>query len=410
MTALLSSLIACLPLVPQLPGTDWVISSGTTVTYDTTNGPLSLDDVTIEAGGTLRVVGPHEFRLRATGTLHIGGTLDLSGFGFGPSGGVVMFNATNLQQPGQPGGPGGARGGTGNPINYASCPVGGDAHPVPNSPFLIARGGETGISDTPNVNNRRGGGGGGGAFGPALPLVHPDPYNVLNDGRVARAGEAGALLAHGALHPDQRPQGGAHGASAFNDADPSNDFYGTKLVGGSLIVGELPFPLAGAAGGAGSNAIMTISFPAGWTPTGDEVGSGGGGGGGLGILLVRKLEIGPVGRLLCNGGNGGAGENTNGLNHVGGGSGGGSGGMVLVQARFIDLANASDNCIRALGGAGGLGADHQPDADCAGGDGGPGLIQFHVPNGMASVLLPSGASLEQLTVPTAHVLLPLTNP
>ena len=45
-----------------------------------------------------------------------------------------------------------------------------------------------------------------------------------------------------------------------------------------------------------------------------------------------------------------------------------------------------------------------------GGNGGPGVIQLHVPFRRGEILLPAGNELEQLTAPDAHVLLPSLPP
>jgi hypothetical protein len=79
--------------------------------------------------------------------------------------------------------------------------------------------------------------------------------------------------------------------------------------------------------------------------------------------------------------------------------------MIALQAEQIDLSQASPAALSALGGAGGAGANDILRAEGGGGHGGPGLIQLHVPAGdPARVLLPLGASLADLSTPTAHVL------
>lgn len=110
--------------------------------------------------------------------------------------------------------------------------------------------------------------------------------------------------------------------------------------------------------------------------------------------------------MTVDGGRGGTGENTAGLNCIGGGSGGGSGGMFVLAARRVDLSAASDACLSALGGDGGRGADNQAAGVGGGGDGGPGLIQLHLSNGLQDVVLPPGRTLADLSVPEAFVLLP----
>ncbi|MFN0008559.1 MAG: hypothetical protein ACKVXR_11705 [Planctomycetota bacterium] len=220
---------------------------------------------------------------------------------------------------------------------------------------------------------------------------------------------------------------------------------------GSLIRGELPDPWAGAGGGGGGDAIVSNSFPTTpFNPFGDEKGAGGGGGAGsITILALGSIKFGPRGRILANGGTGGGGENSGGGNitHIGGGSGGGSGGHIVLQsATQIDLSplitttgvNLPAGGLYAVGGQGGAGANNlggalpngvptSPQFDalpsnsypnttapcgvvnpgaagypfsnavgntapatvvaCAGGDGGPGLIQLHTPS-LSDILPP----------------------
>jgi hypothetical protein len=213
---------------------------------------------------------------------------------------------------------------------------------------------------------------------------------------------------------------------------------------GAVIQGELQIPWAGSGGGGGGNAINSSSFPTTpFDPTGDEKGSGGGGGGGsVTILALGDIRFGPHGRIDASGGTGGGGENsiqTGGVTHIGGGSGGGSGGHVILESSTrIDFSECITTSsppagIRALGGEGGAGKNDRggarvgvampPNHDvlptdsypsstspcgveagqagyaftnlvgdpgagsdfplgviCAGGDGGPGIIQLHTPS------------------------------
>lgn len=400
--ALTTALLA--PLGAQ--HSDWTILGSTT--FDAGQGLVEVGDLTIAAGATLRFVGDAPVNLRVHGTLRVDGTLDASGSGFPSSIGVTTFNTTNLQEPGRAGGPGGGRGGIGNVINFASSPIGGDGV---GGYFSTGggHGGESGFDASSSVDARRPGGGGGGALGPALPLVVPNPLDPLNTGRAARHGRDGSNLASSALDPASVPAGGLAGVVPFVDADPDNDFFGRKVVVGTgrIVVGELVTPRGGSGGGAGGNAVQSAVFPnPNWTVSSDEKGAGGAGGGGLLIVRAQLVVVGPEGRIRLDGAAGGSGENSSGINCVGGGSGGGSGGMLVLHARRIDLGAAQDACIRALGGDGGRGMNNMPDAVGAGGDGGPGLLQFHVANGANDVILPAGRTLADMTLPPAHVLLP----
>jgi hypothetical protein len=236
------------------------------------------------------------------------------------------------------------------------------------------------------------------------------------------------------------PVGGRPGPGPFTDADPANDFWGTMTtVGGTVIQGELARTWAGAGGGGGGNAIVSNSFPTTpFDPTGDEKGAGGGGGGGgLTLFALGPIVFGTAGRIDASGGTGGGGENstqTGDVTHIGGGSGGGSGGHVVLESSVrIDFSQCRSSShppagIYALGGQGGAGKNNlggatpgghavPPSADalppsfypaatspcgvvqgeagytftnsidfppyyipCAGGDGGPGIVQLHTPS------------------------------
>jgi hypothetical protein len=396
------------PQTPPIPF-DFVVQSGETVTYDTANGPLVAHNILIEAGGSLRAVGTQPLHMRASRLVRIDGTINVSGshwFGI-----VSIFSAFIFTTP-HPGGHGYAGsgdGGTSNPEFTTWCVAGGDALDPFGQPGPGGRGGESGFNRSPSLYPSGAAGGGGGALGPDQ-LVNPNPDDASNVGRIARSGKSGAPTAFGALTSQHPPRGGAVGRTPFIDNDPSNDFFGRKLdpITQTIIVGELVQPLAGRGGGGGGNSIRAATFPPQqlFPPSNGGLGAGGGGGGGLVIIEAIEIEIGPNGRLLCNGGDGDAGVNTHGGSSTGGGSGGGSGGMVIVQARLVDLSHASAECITALGGRGGAGANDVPDASGAGGNGGPGIIQIHVPHGSANIQLPLGMTLDQLTAPTAHVLLP----
>ena len=400
--------LAIAPLVFAAPASaqDWTIPAGQTLVYDATLGPVVLDNLIIETGATLQIVGHIPFRLTAHQSVRIAGRLDLSGRS---NPGVLSFNTTNIPEPGSDGPCGGGRGGTGSFLTTQSTPIGGGGFGAHNSVNGGGRGGESGFNPNSNSAFRRPGGGGGGALAPNQP-IDPNPQSPLNIGLIAESGRAGAPQATGAITNVSPPHGGAQGPIPFIDGDRLNDFWGEKLDPSTqtLIHGELPRPLGGSGGGAGGDASQTAVFPMmPFDPTGDEKGSGGGGGGGLGLILARSIVISAGGRIVDNGGNGGGGENTNGFDRIGGGSGGGSGGYLVLEANLFDLSNAGTNCITALGGRGGAGADNVFGAICAGGNGGPGVIQMHTPTGTESdVLLPLGKTLDDMTSPNAHVLLP----
>ncbi len=386
---------------------DFVVPAGQTLVYDTLHGPIQARNVIIEPGAVLRVLAPADpLRIRADETIRIDGTLDLSG---ADGRVVVYFGVGAIQVPGGLGGPGSNRGGAGNPNTTTWSSRGGPS--LTNFGVLTAfaaLGGESGLGPN-NDEWRRPGGGGGGALGPDEALPFP-PTAIQNVGRIAFDGRDGSPNALGAESLLNLPRGGSKSLIPFVDGIPSNDFFGHMRdpVSGMVITGELVAPEGGRGGGAGGNAIRGSTYPppTPWTQTSEEVGGGGGGGGGLGILIAPRIEIGMSGHVVANGGRGGEGQNTNGLNRIGGAGGGGSGGMLILQARVINLSQALPGALSALGGRGGRGANNVFDVMGAGGNGGPGLIQLHVPLNPNALLLPSGVSLSQLSAPTAKVLLP----
>ena len=379
---------------------DFVVSAGETVFYDTTSGPLLVRDLVIEEGGTLRVQGPNAFFVRARRQVVVDGVLDLSGF---DAKDVATLNTGNQLELGGAGGPGGGTGGSASTILTDSTPA-GSAGSDDAAAALGGGGGESGFApQTLGDEARRPAGGGGGA----LALDQPesdDPSDPDNDGLVAEPGVDGDAQASGAQTSLPPAKGGAAGTPVFVDGDPSNDFFGTRLdENGDLVLGELSRPLGGRGGGGGGDALPSSVFPTpNWTPASDEKGGGGGGGGGLGIVFTRELKVGALGQIKADGGQGARGENTLFLNSIGGNGGGGSGGYLVLQALTIDLSEASDSALRAVGGLGGVDAGGTLDGD--GGNGGPGVIQLHTPGG-AGIVLPAGQTLADVSRPDAWSLL-----
>jgi hypothetical protein len=384
---------------------DWVIPAGQVVQYVTGPTKIHVNSLRIEPGAVLRIVGKHEFHVVAS-SIEIDGTLDASGWNALD---VATLSTGNLAEPGALGAAGGGRGGTGNPVTSSSSAQGGAGFGIYDGfSGLGGGGGESGFDATASTNpdKRRGAGGGGGAFGP----------DVVSGGSglVAMKGADGSPSATGCVTGLNPPKGGAIAKRPFVDADANNDYFGMKLDGlGFPQPGELAYPRPGVGGGAGGNSCAGPTFPTpAWTIASDEKGAGGGGGGGLLIAEARTLRIGAAGRIVANGGNGASGENSLFLNHVGAGSGGGSGGMIVLQANAIDLTQAVPGAFEARGGKGGAGQTADPLSAGSGGNGGPGLVQVHAVNG-AAVAYPPGyatpaAALKVLSVPPAHLLLPVT--
>ncbi|QDV06486.1 hypothetical protein Poly30_19960 [Planctomycetes bacterium Poly30] len=412
--------LAALALAPlaAAQGQDLIIPSGSTVVYNTAvSGPIEVNRFIIERDATFAVVGTLPLKISAA-SVEIDGTLSASGQN---NSGVTTLNTTNQPSIGSPGAAGGGSGGTGSVLTNASTPAGlpGDeAYGIqfPGLPPGGGQGGETGYAPLGPMakENRRGAGGGGGALAANQP-VSMDPFAEENIGLIALPGMDGGPNGTGAISGTMRAAGGLPGLPVFQDGNPDNDFWGMKVTPTGTIIGEVRRPLPGRGGGAGGDAVASATFPLSpFFAGGDEKGAGGGGGGGLVLIVARTFRLGEEGRLMANGGHGGGGENTIFFDRVGGGSGGGSGGWIVLESPMMNLSQASDASITALGGRGGEGRENRfpggpfgNDIPGAGGNGGPGVIQLHVPTGQPSmILLPPNKTLEDLTQPDAHVLLP----
>ena len=423
---------------------DWVIGANQTVFLDTVsdvivggpggaptdqvnvvNGFVDVRDLIIEEGAILRVQGRNPLCINASRNVIIRGTLNLSGTA---AKNVTSLNTGNQPEPGGAGVGGGGRGGAGSTVTNNSTPKGEDGVGPFGEPGAGGFGGESGFNGnmTTNVDRRRPGGGGGGRFAAdvADSVYGPDPVaaffpstnNTKREvfGMRAQPGCDGFEFATSAVTMTSPPLGGAPGVGPFVDGDETNDFWGVRAIDdmGTLtfIRGELDGPTPGYGGGGGGDAAPFANFPSpNWAIGSDE--KGGPGGGGAGVLHIKALGdivFGELGQILCQGGAGATGENTSFLDHVGGGGGGGSGGHVILEtASSIDFTDGDPNTvlygenpflmdddlpyqggrarILANGGEGATIGDNDDGNGASdtlgyGGDGGPGVIQLHVPN------------------------------
>jgi hypothetical protein len=169
---------------------------------------------------------------------------------------------------------------------------------------------------------------------------------------------------------------------------------------GPLVAGELSKLRGGEGGGAGGNAIPSQTFPNPNYAQADHCGAGGGGGAGvLEIYCLGPVDL-KIGTLFANGGRGAAGENTIGLDRIGGGSGGGSGGMIRVQSAVsIDTTSCNLNAVGGERGPGAFGSKMDPVLPTNaqglghGGRGGMGVVQLHAPfddNGLPAIVFGFG--------------------
>ncbi len=196
--------------------------------------------------------------------------------------------------------------------------------------------------------------------------------------------------------------GGAPGPSLLRDGRADNDYYGIgyDLASRRAVLGELLGLFGGAGGGGGGDKGSRCPPNLGFIN--DASGGGGGGGGGALLLLAGgRIVINEFGRITCNGGHGGGGEQA-GTNLDAGGGGGGSGGMVaLYSYTYIEIRTHGDTYANndfdfAISADGGLGlqgplagseiAGKYPpppasafDARSSGGFGGLGVIQLATP-------------------------------
>ncbi|MEM7307736.1 MAG: hypothetical protein AAF682_13740 [Planctomycetota bacterium] len=390
------------------------------LTIPVVGGVLDVEDLLISAGTFLRVApGTNPLTIIATGDVTIEGTIDVSGFDAKQIG--TLFTAW-LPEPGASGPAGGASGGTSSFLTSSSTSRGGFG----DGPFGIqnagGNGGETGYDGTTDKQRRRGAGGGGGRFAPDF---------SAEEGMTAEMGGTGHPQGKGAESGGELPaQGGPPGLGAFLDGDTENDFWGKRGIydgDGNLqeiLTGELASPWAGYGGGAGGDALNKDAFPTipfGPPNTTDKKGCGGGGGGGqLRIIALGRIIFKDGGRILIGGGDGATGENVLGFDHIAGSSGGGSGGHVILEsATQIDFTDGGANqvpqeYVQARGGEGGI--PKIPEPWSGGGNGGPGVVQLHVPNSNPAtaigtsetddIRIPFFSSLDELTKPTGQVLIP----
>lgn len=436
------------------------------------NGRLDVRDLLIPASSTLRIQGPNPALILASRNVTIHGRLSCDGGSAAP---VFTLNTPNQPESGGAGVAGGGKGGTGSFLITQVTPRGGNGQGAFGVANLGGEGGEAGWSTDNSSNgvNRRPGGGGGGRFGhdeetlwtgtgaPVGGAWCPRQEIYGLDAESGFPGSPNATSSQG----QHFPYGGHDGVGPFGlFPGTDNDFWGTKIMNfgtlsETLVVGELSGAIGGSGGGAGGDATLigaNESYP---PPTlvyvNQDKGAGGGGGAGaLTILALGDIKVTATGKISAIGGHGSGGENTSGVNRIGGGSGGGSGGHLILQtAGTIDLSSVPTGFmgIDARGGQGGAGAGDNGgasaheltainkdakhpgvavdptdnpwediDPSCqnytnslstnqtymvriTGGDGGPGLVQLHVGDLDTDILYPTNeASLRTVVRPVPH--------
>ncbi|MFT7667647.1 MAG: hypothetical protein ACI8X5_000326 [Planctomycetota bacterium] len=437
-----------------------------TTTQLALGGRLDVRNLWVPASATLRIQGPNAAKIVATGFVRIEGVIKVNG---GNAKSVFTLNTPVIPETGGAGQAGGGAGGTGSFLTSVVTPRGGNGQGAFGAAGFGGEGGEAGWTTLSGANgiNRRAAGGGGGVFGKNQeieistmtgPVLCLDQAIFGLDAESGFPGHDNALSSQG----NHIPYGGHAGPGPFGiSATGVDDFFGIKVsnegVMGleTLIRGELTRPTGGSGGGAGGDGTFVTEKVGTYPPPylqnnhQDKGAGGGGGAGAVSLLALGDIRFEGSGRIEAIGGFGNGGENTSGVNRVGGGSGGGSGGHVILQtAGRIDLTMLTAQntlAINARGGQGGAGAGNNGgvgstsgetttlkdalhigtnngngvdnpwvvlNSDCydevfvngqtqviraAGGDGGPGLVQFHVGNLTDDVLYSgSGNNVETL--------------
>jgi hypothetical protein len=326
--------------------------------------------INIPAGVVITTSGPGVLDLRATGSIQVNGTIDVSG-GDGADG---------IDPTAAYGGSGGG-GATGHPSPAPSrgdgcgaAGVGGEGEPggdgtsgggcAPSGGRFGGGAGGTWDGGASGGGGRAGGGGGaggarrGGAGGAVVgeeggaggdtEVVDSRPHGTGGRGGQATAPYAGT---DGREAPMCRERGGGGWWSGGGGGGSIG-----RAASDDLTVTSTFHPGSGG-GGGGSNAQNGSSS--------DGGAGGGGGGGAVRLSSPVSIAIGASGRVLADGGDGGG---TTG--EPSGAGGGGSGGIVYLAAPAIVL----EGRVSARAGRGGVNTSCGAD----GGDGGPGRIRMSV--------------------------------
>lgn len=342
-----------------------------TTTQTVVNGVLDIRNLVVPATSVLIFRGPNPATILASGTVTIDGLVSVDGFN-GKS--VFTLNTPTQPESGAAGNCGGGDGGIGSWETTAVTPRGGPGEGAFGVPTGGGEGGEAGYSDNTQANGtlRRAAGGGGGRFGHDQEILWQQSELCEEQSSIGLDAESGFPGADQALSSQGNhiPYGGHAGDSPFQATGSlRDDFYGRAVLNfeganAQRVRGELSQAWAGAGGGAGGDATRThngVYPPPTLINTDQDKGAGGGGGAGaLTILALGDVVFGPLGSLTAIGGYGNGGENTAGVNRVGGGSGGGSGGHLIVHtAGTLDLSQTAPGhfALDASGGQGGQGAN-----------------------------------------------------
>jgi hypothetical protein len=365
-----------------------------------TDGRFFFDRMVLPSDVRLRIVGNSPPQFTVSGRLDIQGEIDVAG-------GSLTTVPTNAEPVGQMGAPGGVFGGAGGQGGNRCSGTG----------YLQAFDGRNG-SNARVLGNRAyqtsvaGSGGLGSLMFPRNGLNTSVFYHIPNGlsyTPTAAAGGGGGGL---------RFQGGQGRVVSNNHIDPllgvppRLDVMGPPADGGSAVQ-FFPFPagtgsdkssvhfLVGGAGGGGAGSQPTLNIGFIQINAFAPGGGGGGGGGAVSLRAGDSLTVGPLGRVLANGGsaaNSPAGTASAGQASMGGG---GSGGSVVLQAGRVAEING---IVDVRGGNGGSfnrsaatpAAPSGATVVIAGGAGSPGFVRCEVPGtpsvGLLANMLPAATT------------------
>lgn len=402
-------------------------------------GVVEVHDFIILPTAKLRVTGPNPFVVNATGEIRIEGILDISGFAAKD---VATLNTGSQPEKGGSGNCGGGDGGGASEVRGNSTPQGGPGLGPFGAGAIGGAGGESAFIIPGTVGSNRAGGGGGGRFNAdqsdldAAGTAGSEP----TDGMRALSGGPGGNNSEGAVSGLSPAPGGAVSTGPFADGNPANDFFGLSantqvailadgtapvlLSQGEIMTGELNDLHAGYGAGGGGDSLRGPGFPTpDWTVSKDLKGGGGGAGGGA----IRLRALGPIrfigqrSLLFCKGGIGGYGET-----QLGGYGGSGSGGHVMLESAtrvsfelppLLDRPPGQRRHV-FIDARGVMGKTGPAGLVSQGGEGGPGVIQLHVPDAvspphesitLSDVILPVG-TIEELNAGDANALVEVMRP
>ncbi|MEO0324405.1 MAG: hypothetical protein AAF447_15700, partial [Myxococcota bacterium] len=206
---------------------------------------------------------------------------------------------------------------------------------------------------------------GAGARGSGAPAAPSSSRATAGRGR-AGSGSGTTGSRTGALNPDvgSGGAGGGVGEAAVSDLLVASTFQ------------------SGGSGGGGGASQYSPTPPERYAPHGGA--GGGGAGGAIRLVSLTRLEIGPAGAVLANGGAGGdvlvirePTELADGTidpayqRRPGGAGGAGSGGVVFLATPILEVRGR----VEAAGGLGGRGETGSRTASNFGGDGGVGRVR-----------------------------------